>query len=276
MALAFCPVMDDTILARLRILDVDEILPFEWGSPPDELAEVTLIRHPFLVTGLPNDDGYLLLDRTEEFRILVAAGVSQLPVQVCSDSEIELRIPRIGLSGFTPDDLHRLVVKHPDQIVIGDELDPHLEQQFWRTTFTFDQQSVMTVWLRHSSQAGCPYPLEYIFRAVEKVGRYQQIIGHQVDSGNVTRTASFTATLELPCFGLARLKKAAQSDRLFPPRIVKAIPSYRVLHIDFPVSVLMSDIPLSEKETFLRELIGLREQSQKTAFYQGRIYLLNL
>ncbi len=269
--------MDNSVLAHLRILDVEDILPFEWGEPADSVTEQTLIRHPFLVAPLDQDAGYLLLDRTEEFRSLVAAGVPQLPVQLCADSDIELHIPRLGLTGFSEEELNRLAMKHPDQILIGaGENVAHQEQQFWQAIFAFGDAPPTTVWLRHSSQAGCPYPLEYIFRAIEQNGRYQPITGRMTDSGGVTRTTSFSATLELPAFGIGLLKRAALSDRLFPPKIVKPVPSYRVLHIDFPISVLRSEIPLAEKEAFLRELIGLREQSSRTEFYQGRIYLLNL
>ncbi|HKK20711.1 MAG TPA: hypothetical protein VJ983_04495 [candidate division Zixibacteria bacterium] len=269
--------MDSSVLTHLRIFDVDEILPFEWGEPSDSQSDETLIRHPFLVASLEEGEGYLLLDRAEEFRALVASGVPQLPIQLCADSDIELHIPRLGVTGFTEEDLNRLAMKHPDQIQIGDsEASAHHDQQFWQTVFAFGDSAPVNVWLRHSTQAGCPYPLEFIFRSIEQKGRYQPITGRLSDSGGVTRTTSYSATIELPSFGLTQLKRVALSDRLFPPRVVKAVPSYRVLHIDFPIAVLKSEISLSEKEAFLRELIGLREQSLKTEFYQGRIYLLNL
>jgi hypothetical protein len=50
---------------------------------------------------------------------------------------------------------------------------------------------------------------------------------------------------------------------------------FRVFNIDFPVSVLESDLPGAEKETFLKDLILYREQGCRTTYFEGPVYILN-
>ena len=84
-----------------------------------------------------------------------------------------------------------------------------------------------------------------------------------------------TAYLTPPSFALEDLTAAATSDRLFPPNVFRPLTGYKVINVDFPLSVLRSDIPRDDKESFLRELIRFRAQSRKTAFVEGRVYILN-
>ena len=89
------------------------------------------------------------------------------------------------------------------------------------------------------------------------------------------KAVSPSAWLTLPEFSLDDLASAAASERFFPPNIIRAITSQRVFNIDFPLSVLGSDMPLEEKESFMRDLVLFREQSCRTAFFEGRVYILN-
>jgi len=89
------------------------------------------------------------------------------------------------------------------------------------------------------------------------------------------RAFRFKAAVTVPVFSFEEIKMAVESDSFFPPNIFKIETTVRMLYVDFPVSALMADIATNEKEEFLRELILLREQTEKTSFFQGRIYLFN-
>ena len=81
--------------------------------------------------------------------------------------------------------------------------------------------------------------------------------------------------MKLPPFGIDEVAGVVTSGQLFPPHLLSIQSSSRVFSIDFPLSVLRSNIPVEEKEMFLRDLIAYREQSYKTTFFEGQVYFLN-
>jgi hypothetical protein len=66
-----------------------------------------------------------------------------------------------------------------------------------------------------------------------------------------------------------------ESDNLFPPNIIEAKSDCRILNIDFPMSVLLSNAPTDEKELFFKELVNLRLQSRKFSYHEGQVYIFN-
>lgn len=169
----------------------------------------------------------------------------------------------------------RIAGRAASQIHIKDESPGPGDAPHIKVEFEFAGEPSATVWLRHSSQAGCPDPLAQIFRQIERSGRYVPMMETCVGPHSVTIRVMTDTTMILPQFTIGDLKSAAVSDRLFPPDIIRVTPQCRVLNIDLPVSALASDISHDEKEAFLRELIVLREQSRKTTFYEGQVFLLN-
>jgi len=117
--------------------------------------------------------------------------------------------------------------------------------------------------------------LEKLFRAIAQDGRYLSLVDHFADDDSLTRMAVLTATLELPPFSLEDLKVAASADKRFPPGILRVATNRRILDIDYPMSVLVSNISASEKEAFFRDMMVLRQQSRKTVVYEGQVVLLN-
>jgi hypothetical protein len=123
--------------------------------------------------------------------------------------------------------------------------------------------------------AGCPQPLQELFRAINHKGRYQPIVSAVARPDAVCKTAELSGTLRLPLFTLEDIGGAVTSGHLFPPNIISVWLDSRVLSLDFPMSVLRSEIPIEEKDSFLRDLITCREQAYKTACIEGHVYLLN-
>ena len=142
--------------------------------------------------------------------------------------------------------------------------------------FTFENQDPLWVYLRNSTLNGCPLPLDAIFRLIQARGRYAPFFEYGENCDAVLKIDPPRGVVSLPKFSLDDLKSAALAERLYPPEIIKVYSNTRIVNIDFPVSVLSSDLPLTDKESFLRELITYREQSNKTAFFEGQVYILNL
>ncbi|MDH4156397.1 MAG: hypothetical protein OEW00_03865 [candidate division Zixibacteria bacterium] len=270
--------MEINLLSQIRILSPSQIYPFDWpasaGSGID-LSNISQIRHPFLVTSLDSGD-FLLLEEVDYFQALTESGLRHVPVQICSPDDVSIEAVRMGLINFGYDDLVRLATKYPKQIIVkgGAGGDEELAGHVSLNLEFIDSPSVV-VWLRHSSRTGCPLPLDYFFRAVNQVGRYQPVVDRRKNPDSITKVASLSGFACPPPFTLDDLKAAAVSDRRFPPNVVNVRAHRRILSVDYPMAVLLSEIPVNEKEAFLKDLIALREQNRKTSFYNGQVYILN-
>ena len=270
--------METQLLSQIRILDSDQVYPFEWSVPDNnqpDLDDIRFVRHPFPVCRL-NDDSYLLLEDARYFKALTEFGLEYVPVQLCPRADLEVVSHRLGLVDFFYDDVLRVASKHPDQISI----DPPAEgagsaSKFMKLDFLFSDGRSISAYFRHSSRSGCPAPLQHFFRAIVQKGRYMQAVEIADDNGALTRSASFSAVVILPAVTIEDLATAALAELLFPPGIITVQANARVLDVDFPVSVLKSHIPPAEKEAFLRDLLTLRRRACRTTFYEGRILLLN-
>jgi len=272
--------MDGKILSQIHILDSGQLHLFEWPQSPDRALDIDLeairtIHHPFLATPLGDED-YLLLAESGYFRALCEAGLEQFPIQVCHPETLTVRTESFGLDAFTHEDLIRFAGKYPEQIILREDEPGRPEPLgFKAAQFKFSTGRKVQTYLRNSSRTGCPTSLEKLFRAIAQDGRYLSLVDHFADDDSLTRMAVLTATLELPPFTLEDLKVAASADKRFPPGILRVATNRRILDIDYPMSVLVSNISASEKEAFFRDMMVLRQQSRKTVVYEGQVVLLN-
>lgn len=272
--------MDNELLSQIRILDSDQILPYEWPQSRDntldiELSRLNAIHHPFLVTPL-DDNCYLLLSETGYFRAFCEAGLTHFPVQVSASEAITVARERIGLDRFGYEDLARLSSRQPDQLILREDVAPGPPPLgFMAMEFKFSEGRRVQAYLRNSTKTGCPQIMEKLFRAFVQEGRYLSIIDKTRSSDSVARMAAISATVTMPDFCLEDLKTAARSERYYPPGIIRVTTNRRMLDIDYPVSVLMASIPATEKEAFFHDLMILRQQNRRTAHYEGEVYLLN-
>lgn len=259
-------------------MPLDKLLPFEWNRGEAEAKhakwfESDLIHHPLRITPIDNEN-YLVLDHNEIYYQACEQELENVPVLICDHKELNIISNQLGLVNFDRHDLIRLAEKHPEQIVINEKLKSQ-NDLYLLFKFSFNDDSTQKVYLRNSTQTGCPFPMELIFRAILENGRVVPFYYRRPKSDSLTRIQNITSFIELPGFSLLDLKNAAQSERYFPPEIINVQSQLRVFNIDYPMSILSSDISIDEKRAFLKEMVNLREQSQKTAYYQGKIYLLN-
>jgi hypothetical protein len=272
--------MEPDIYTQLRLLDIDQLYPFESvrlleNRMTVDLDELSFLRHPFLVTSLGGDD-YLLLEQTEYFCALVDAGLAHVPVQVCPTESLATLATRVGLMNFNQADLFRVSARYPEQIRIQtSEQEDKAANGGLKLGFEFPDQGSYDVFLRDTSRAGCPASLETLFRSIKTCGLWSPVVEITGDDQAVTRLTEYSAIVTIPAFGLDALKTAASAERLFLPGLAVVESIWRALNIDFPMTVLTSPIPIEEKQRFLRELILLRRRTRRTSSYQGRIYLLN-
>ncbi|HOP07355.1 MAG TPA: hypothetical protein PLF13_08705 [candidate division Zixibacteria bacterium] len=265
-------------MTQIRIVEADQLLPFEELPSPDSSTELTLeetrvVRHPLLVT--PMDEfSFLLLDDPAYFQALTRLSLAHLPVQICRPDQISLLPVEAGLIKISRNDILKIASRHSDQMIIGRQ--PLSVAPGMEVMFDFGEEATLIVHIRHSKTRGCPGGLKSLLRDITRIGRYRPI--SYPPSGEVSESTFATPVsgrMTLPAFDLEDLRTAAATDDLFPFGITDISPSFRVLDIDFPVSVLGADISIGEKELFLRDLVVLRQQTRRTSSFMGQVFLLN-
>ncbi|MBU0984296.1 MAG: hypothetical protein KKA42_10535 [candidate division Zixibacteria bacterium] len=263
--------------SQVRILPAESILPFEWSDGlnhrTSELqSDDAVVHHPFAVVS--SNDSFVLLEETARFQTLCQAGIAHFPVQVCSGESVGLVGERLALIGFGADDLGRLIAAHSDQLCVNPDREPS-GSEWMKAAIQFSNQPESRLWLRHSTHTGCPAALSILFRGIRGKGAYIRIIDPSAHPDTPFKVMAPSGWISLPSFGLDDVMAAAVSERLFPPDAIRINCAYRVLNIDFPMSVLRSDIPLEQKQAFLRDLMLFREQTCRTSLIEGRVYILN-
>lgn len=263
----------------LKVVPIDWIYPFEWTDPhlsvDSESSIPDLIRDPFLVVQTAPEQ-YLLLEGTDVYGSLAKSSLPVLPVQVANSEMFDLLTTSIACCRFTHADFIHFVARHPNQIEIASGGQPlKTDSSFLTGTIVFDDNRELKVAFRNSSRAGCPTPLAALFAELESAGRYFQADDDQPESGSVTGHLPVSGKLTLTDFELTELTSAALTDQLFPPHLIRINCRRRILGIDFPTRILLSELPIEEKESFLKDLIALRRQCHRTSVYTGEVYLLN-
>ncbi len=270
--------MINAVLSQIKLLETGLICPFEWqetdqSSGDLSIEDINLIRNPFPVVPL-EDGNYLLLDDADLYRFLAESDLRHLPVQVLSPENVTVTSEHLALVGFERADLINLIARDPNQIVPGGKSTP-CPEGYVPIKFDFVDADPQTVFFRHSSRIGCPLSIQILFRDILNRGEYSSAVDHRELHDVVVKVPSPSALVTLPPFSLAEMQSAAVSDRLFPPGFLRPSTNSRIVSIDFPLSVLRSDISGEEKESFLRELIVFRNRNRRTSCYTGQVFILN-
>ncbi len=276
--LASASFVRNNITDSVRVVRVDQVNSYEWVDQNDtsyleRSADPNVVRHPFM-TVQTAEDSFLLLEGAAYFHHLKSLGLEHVPVQICSEDTVELSSGRLVLFGFSLPDLTRLSLVHPDQVIIDENNHPS-PPSFVSGKMEFPDRDPITIHFRHSSMSGCPTAMDFLFRTILSKGRYQKGQKSGTRPDTPFRVDEPSAWLTLPAFTLVDMISAASSDRYFPPSVLNLRTPFRIFNIDFPLSVLESDLPREEKEAFLRDLILFREQARRTTYFEGPVYILN-
>ncbi len=77
-----------------------------------------------------------------------------------------------------------------------------------------------------------------------------------------------------PQYGIREIERLAVHGVVFPCGYFSYNVDHRVIGLDFPLDVLKSVAPVGEKKAFLKELVRMRLQSEKTAVYGRQVFFL--
>lgn len=260
----------------MKILPVKQLYPFEMDIAPQEtitVEEIEYVRHPFLVSPI-DEYRYILLEQSGEFYRLKKAGVKEVPVQIIPFDKIQIIQNKIGLYSCDKEDIERFLENYPNGFYSKTTSRTEKNEKKLSVRFVLDDD-IINVDFHCTSDTGCPRPLNELFQFLHDNGGYRMMRDVASLSDSLMKIQRFSATMEIPSITANQLIDAVTNSHPYPPGIIKITADTRMLYVDFPMNVLKADIPVVEKEDFLRQLINLREDTEKTLFYQGRIYLFN-
>ena len=81
--------------------------------------------------------------------------------------------------------------------------------------------------------------------------------------------------VEYPEFTVEQVLLAARSGTLLPAGVTRFIVPGRVLHLDVPLELVLSDRPLEEKNRWLHDHLTEKERAGKVRFYREPVYILD-
>ncbi|MDD4052919.1 MAG: hypothetical protein PHR28_13620, partial [candidate division Zixibacteria bacterium] len=84
-----------------------------------------------------------------------------------------------------------------------------------------------------------------------------------------------TAAVYPPYFSLEELAIIARRRIRLPYGLIRIDQPGRILGIDYSLAILRERASIEEKESFLQELIRMRMASDRTAYYDGSVMVLN-
>lgn len=265
------------MIDRLKIISIDQILVYESYSRQkaaklaDEIQNDGRLKNPLLV--YPMGDKYLMLDNRSLFEAIKLSDVSHLPVQLADPDTVSAHPWQRIVENWQEQDLRDFCKLFPRQITIMENPSGLPEP---------DQAEVI---FRDKSRLRLNFNSDSHLVRADTFVKFGEMISRAVSGyrailpvGDVNCLDSYpeaSAAIFPPIFGLDELGSIAHRNMLLPEGIVRIDQPCRILGIDYSLAILREPVSSSEKETFLRQLIRMRMHSDRTAYYNGSVFMFN-
>lgn len=264
----------------LRFVSLDRVVPHEATDPrrserlAARLVDDAVIRNPTIVA--PIDDRYVVLDgatRTDALRRLKA------PHAVVQDITVE--------DGLSLETWHHVVRRL--------EVDTLLGIVFGLENVRVDEVAPGSAQQRMIEYGGICSMIavdgrEFTLHAAEGQNRFTALarvaeayIAATVVSRTLEKDMSrlatwypdMTALVEYPEFTVEQVLLAARAGTLLPAGVTRFIVPGRVLHLDVPLELLLSERNLEEKNRWLHDHLTEKERQGQIRYYREPVYILD-
>jgi hypothetical protein len=263
-----------------------DILPLKNLNPVEKQVDsrVEEIRRDFQKTGRlinplivtpAGGDKFLLLSGVNQFFALKREHIEDVVVQVIDDSTPLLRLDvwQYLLRNFRPEYLYYL----------AESMD--LKSANQSHSFFYDKNRKRICCRFADGGRVCFY--SDAEKLIERIRRFNDLIEScQRFSSNLRLIPdqlilqqggglrADEIILEPPQLTLPELKSLVAGGLVFPRNYFNITFENLIVGLNFPLTVLKSEAGRAEKTAFLKDLIRLRLQSDKSAVYGGRVYFL--
>lgn len=265
------------MLDKLKIIPSDRIITFE--SPAEarstqlakEIEREGRLRNPLLVQ--PIDDHYLLLDNASIFSALEQLGVVHILAQIADAENLTVRPWQRMVENLSMDDIVGFVEKFPRQAKIIEN--PSVSLAPFEAEIRFsDGKTCRVSFESQSPLIRADLCIKFCRYCIQGKNNYKAKINMD-DSRALKDYPEASAVVFPPMFSLGELAIIARHGIRLPHDLVRMDQPGRILGVDYGLSILREAASISEKESFLVQLIRMRVSSNRSAYYGGGVFMLN-
>lgn len=263
------------MLDKLKIIPLDRIVAFEVPAAErvvrlaEEIERDGKLHNPLLVK--PLGDLFLLLDDVSILAALGRLDLVHVPIQP-ADAALTVRPWQRVVESWHVDDLDAYCRAFPRQVSLSADTGPLSSRQAevkfcdhteYRLTFTSDsfltRCDMVNKLIASCSHAGGGFRAKLALDSPDPLRGFPQA----------------TAAVYPPFFSLEELAVIAGGRVRLPYGLIRVDQPGRILGIDYSLAILREHASLEAKESFLKELIRMRMASDRTAYYDGYVMVLN-
>lgn len=263
-----------------------DILPLKNLSPVEkqEDSKVEEIRRDFQKTGRlinplivtpAGGDRFLLLSGVNHFYALKSENVEDVVVQVIDDSTplLKLDVWQCLLRNFRPEYLYYLA-ENMDLKSANQSHSVFYDKCLKKVCCRFADGGRVCFYSTAKDLADRIRCFNDLIESCQKFSSNLRLIPDQLILQQGGGLREDEIILNPPELTLAEIKQLVDAGLVFPRNYFNITFENLIVGLNFPLTVLKSEAGRAEKTAFLKDLIRLRLQSDKSAVYGGRVYFL--
>ncbi len=271
-------------LPDLRILPIKNLLLHEQHDVQRSVPLATrlsvdgVLRNPPIVTPIPDEDHFVVLDGANRVTALAALGIPHVVAQVVDyeDEELILDTWYHLVSGLLREEFHQAidglaqVSLEPSELM---QARAELARREALAYIVYPDGEVFTVHAEGDlhQRTACLNDIVNIYKSRGKI--YRANTDH-VDK-LVPYYDAITVLVVFPRYQPAEILELARVGARLPAGITRHVIPRRALRINFPLSVLRDDWPLVEKNGYLKDWLKEKMANKEARFYQESTFLFD-
>lgn len=265
------------MIEKLKIIPMASIISFE--SPARERSEKLAqeiqrdgrLKNPLLVRRL--GEKYLLLDDVTILSALLHLQISHVPVQLADSRDVSVHAWQRLIKDYSGDDIMSFCKLFPRQLRAVTPTAGRLGSRQAQVRFRDGRRVRMSI-LSRSPLVRADICCKFYATLCRNYKTFRAKIDYH-DPDPVRGYPEASAVLFPPVFTIEELAEVAARNILLPQGFSRVDQPGRVLGIDYSLSILHQNVAITEKESFLYELLRMRMSSDRIAYYNGAVIMFN-
>lgn len=263
-------------LPDLRILSLENLLPHEHTDPRrvnpliERLKGESMLRNPPIVAPLgPSDPRFVVLDGANRTAAFHALGMPHILAQVVSYAQVQLSTWHHVITQCDALDLITQLKGLPDMQLCEVDLMRARAMLARREAIAFvsmDEGSVVALCVSTDAPQQRTELLHKLVDLYEGCAKVQRTTNDNIMDVRTTFPDA-SAIVVFPRYEPAEIIDLVRSGQKVPAGITRHVLPLRALRLNYPMDILRSALPLSQKQAHLSEWIYDRVQNRQVRTY---------